>query len=109
MDPGEVGTAVIEANGAVSAFARADQRAPKTSEMNIDPGYEGLPMILVMDGRIQKHNLARTGKDEKWLTDRLNVQETYLASLDTQGRMLIQDKTGSVRSIEAMKPQEVIW
>ena len=64
MDPGEVGTAVIEANGTVSAFARSDQRPPKTSEMNIDPGYEGLPMILIMDGRVPHSILMELLTDE---------------------------------------------
>lgn len=109
LNPDDVGTAIVEANGTISAFPKPEKRQPTAQEMGVQPPYEGLPMILVMDGRIQKHNLARTGKDEKWLADRLNAQETYLASLDTQGRLLIQDKTGSVRSIEAMKPQEVIW
>jgi uncharacterized membrane protein YcaP (DUF421 family) len=114
MDPGEVGTAVIEANGTVSAFARADQRPPKTSEMNIDPGYEGLPMILIMDGRVQPHNLKQAGQDEKWLRNKLDEQgltipQTYLASLDTQGRMTVQQRNGGAKRFQAMDPAKVVW
>lgn len=113
-DPAEVGTAVIEANGAVSAFARSDNRPPKTSEMGIDPGYEGLPMILVMDGRVQIHNLKQTGQDEAWLNNVLSGQglttaETYLASLDTQGRMTVQRKNGGVEQFQAVEPGKVAW
>lgn len=113
-DPAEVGTAVIEANGAVSAFARSDSRPPKTSEMNIDPGYEGLPMILVMDGRVQVHNLKQSGQDETWLKNALSgrglsVQETYLASLYTQGRMTVQRKNGGVEQFQAVDPGKVAW
>lgn len=114
MDPNEVGTAVIEANGVISAFAKADQRAPKTSEMNIDPGYEGLPMILIMDGRVQPHNLKQAGFDEKWLCQTLagrNVQvgDVYLASLDTQGRMMIQRKNGGTETFQTIDPGKVVW
>lgn len=114
MDPGEVGTAVIEANGAVSAFAKSDQRPPKTSEMNIDPGYEGLPMILVMDGRVQPHNLKQAGQDEMWLRDQLSgrnlsIPETYLASLDTQGRLTVQRRNGGVERFQAVEPGKVAW
>lgn len=114
LDPGEVGTAVIEANGTVSAFPKSDQRPPKTSEMNIDPGYEGLPMILVMDGRVQPHNLMQTGKDEIWLRDQLrgqnlSIPETYLASLDTQGRMTVQRRNGGVQRFQAIHPGKVAW
>lgn len=109
LDPSEVGTAVIEANGNISAFAKPDKRPAYTGEMNISPGYEGLPMILVMDGRIQPHNLAQTGKSEAWLRKLLNVEDSYLASLDTRGWMLVQSRSGEVQTFEAMKPGEVTW
>ena len=109
LDPAEVGTAVIEANGTMSAFAKPEKRTPYTSEMNITPECEGLPMILVMDGRVQPHNLAQTGKSEKWLRGQLDVERTYLASLDVCGQMLIQTKDGRVETIQAMQPEEVIW
>ena len=53
LDPTEVGTAVVEANGTISAFADARKRPPNTAELQLSPGYEGLPMILIMDGRLQ--------------------------------------------------------
>lgn len=112
QDPAEVGTAVVEANGAISAFANSSSRPAYTSEMNVDPGYEGLPMILVMDGRLQKHNLSQTGFDEAWLTgvlEKTRIEDVYLASLDTRGRMMIQQKDGSVRTLQAVDPGKVAW
>ena len=109
LDPAEVGTAVVEANGVISAFPKSDQRAPKNDEMGVMTQYEGLPMILVMDGRVQPHNLQQTGKDEGWLNGMIDVENTYLASVDTQGRMLVQTKRGDVRTVQAMKPGEVGW
>ena len=35
LDPAEVGTAVIEANGTISAFAKPDKRPPNAGEMNV--------------------------------------------------------------------------
>ena len=109
LDPAEVGTAVIEANGAISAFPKPEKRQPTTQEMNVQTQNEGLPMILVMDGRVQPHNLSRTGKDEAWLREWVNVEDTYLASLDTVGKMLIQTRGGEVKTLQAMKPGEVSW
>lgn len=112
QDPAEVGTAVVEANGAISAFANSASRPVYTSEMNVDPGYEGLPMILVMDGRLQKHNLSQTGFDEKWLSGVLGearIEDVYLASLDTRGRMLLQRRSGEVRTLQAVDPGKVAW
>ena len=74
LDPTEVGTAVVEANGTISAFADAQKRPPNTAELQLNPGYEGLPMILIMDGRLQEKNLRTTGKSEAWLTGLLSGQ-----------------------------------
>lgn len=114
LDPAEVGTAVIEANGTISAFPASTERSPKTSEMNIDPGYEGLPMILIMDGRIQPNNLSQSGHDEKWLANLLKQrgltsEGVYLASLDTQGRMMLQLRDGGVQTFDAVDPKKVVW
>ena len=114
LNPAEVGTAVIEANGAISAFARSDLRPPNAGELNIDPGYEGLPMILIMDGRVQPHNLQQSGHDGAWLNGLLrrrglDVSDVYLASLDTQGQMLLQRKNGGVETFAALDPAKVVW
>ena len=72
LNPAEVGTAVIEANGNISVFPRSSNRPVTTGEMRIDAGYEGMPMILIMDGRIQPDNLKQSGHDEKWLAAQLS-------------------------------------
>ena len=114
LDPEDVGTAIVEANGTISAFQTADNRSPKARELNLNPGYEGLPLLLVMDGRIQKHNLHSSGRDTTWLEDLLgkrglNSKAVYIASLDTQGSMLLQLMDGSVQRFQAMPAEEVIW
>lgn len=114
LDPAEVGTAVVEANGTISAFEDACNRPPRASEMNLQTGYEGIPMILVMDGRLQPHNLCQTGKDERWLkqlldTHGLSMRAVYLASLDTSGSLLLQLMDGHALRIQALSQNEVKW
>lgn len=114
LDPAEVGTAVVEANGNISAFAASGNRPVTTAEMNVDPGYEGMPMILVMDGRVQKHNLNTAGKDEAWLEAQLSargscIKGVYLAALDTRGWMHLQLKDGTIIRYSALQPGEVNW
>lgn len=114
LDPAEVGTAVVEANGTISAFEDACNRPPRAGEMNLPTGYEGLPMILIMDGRIQAHNLRQTGKNEAWLHALLDAhglapKAVYLASLDTKGSLLLQLRDGQVLRIQALQEDEVIW
>ena len=109
-----MGTAVVEANGTISAFADAQKRPPNTAELQLNPGYEGLPMILIMDGRLQEKNLRTTGKSEAWLNGllsgrALSAQNVYLAALDTQGRLTLQMRDDTLISFQAMPQQEVTW
>ena len=114
LDPAEVGTAIVEANGTITAFPAAQGRPPKASELNLDPGYEGLAMVLIADGRVQPNNLKQTGLDAAWLERALAgrglaPEGVYLASLDTQGRMTLQLKGGGLMRFEALAPGEVKW
>lgn len=114
LDPAEVGTAIVEPNGSISAFPRSSKRPPYTAEMNIDAGYEGLPMILVMDGRIQPHNLNQCLRDETWLREMLGSlgmtpEETYFASVDTKGVMTAQKKGEGIKQLQVIAPGEVGW
>ena len=114
LDPSEVGTAVMEANGTITAFPRASRRPVTAQEMNIDPGYEGMPMVLIMDGRIQPHNLQSAYLTEQWLTDTLAArslsrEQVFLCVIDTQGRMTVQDRQGNLSQFQAIRADEVKW
>ena len=114
LDVNEVGTAVMEANGTITAFPKAEFRPVNAGEMQVNPAYEGLPMVLIMDGRIQQHNLTSAQLDEKWLqsaleSQKLSEERVFLGSLDTQGRMTIQDRSGNVIQFQAMRADEVKW
>ncbi len=114
LDPAEVGTAIVEANGSITAFPPGDGRPPRASELAIDPGYEGLPLALVTGGRVQPGNLKKTGRDRAWLEGLLAVrglrsEGVFLASLDTQGRMTLQLRGGELMRFRALEPGEVAW
>lgn len=114
LDPSEVETAVIEANGSVSAFPKSQFRPVNPQDMQIQTDYEGMPAILIMDGKIQKNNLQLTGHDEAWLDAllmgrKLGVKMVYLASLDTLGRMTLQLRGGTLMRFQAVNPSEVKW
>lgn len=114
LDPTQVGTALVEANGAISAFDASDQRPPTTQELNVQTGYEGLPMLLVMDGRAQVNNLAIAQRDENWLKQLLSArglspEAVYLATLNTQGQMTLQLMDGCILRFQALEEGEVSW
>ena len=114
LDPAEVGTAIVEANGTITAFPAGADRPPKAGELELEPGYEGLPMALITGGRVQPGNLRRTGLSRAWLENLLarrglQVRAVYLASLDTQGRMTLQLAGGGLMRCQAIGAEEVAW
>lgn len=114
LDPTEVGTAFVEANGAITAFPTGSERPPKASELNIEPGYEGLPLSLITGGRVQSCNLSMAGRNRRWLDALLSArglghEQVFLASLDTQGRMTLQLNDGALMRFQALTAEEVRW
>lgn len=114
LDPSEVGTAIVEANGGISAFAAADQRPPRTGEMGVATGYEGMPLALIQAGRVQRENLRLSGKDEAWLREALAGKDlspgaVCLALLDTEGMLSVTLKGGGEVRFRAMEAGEVTW
>ena len=39
--------------------------------MGLKTQYEGIPLTLVMDGKVERNNLPLCGKDEGWLFSQL--------------------------------------
>ena len=114
LDPAEVGTAIVEANGAITAFPTGGDRPPKASELAVDTGYEGLPLALITGGRVQPHNLSMTGRSRQWLEGLLtgrgfSAGQVFLASLDTRGRMTLQLNGGELMRFQALEPGKVAW
>ena len=114
MDPGEVGTAVLEANGKISAFASGEKRPPKKEELNMPYSYEGLPMVLAVNGRVQQDNLKTIGQNEKWLEKTLSAQgikikDAALCMIDTSGKMTVQAKNAKPVFFRALDESGVNW
>ena len=114
LDPSEVGAAVVEANGKLSVFPEARKRGPTTEELGVETAYEGLPLPLIMDGRVQRNNLKQSGQDEAWLADLLKrrglrVEDIYLGCLDTRGSLFLQTTRGERLRLAALDPGKVDW
>ncbi len=116
LTPTEVGTAIMETSGKLSVFPASQARPATTEELKVKTGYEGIPLTLVMDGRLEKDNLPLCGKDAAWLSERLKkmgyarIQEVLLCYLDTDGKMTAHgygDKPPA--RAQALSPDEVMW
>ena len=116
LTPTEVGTAIMETSGKISVFPKSQHRALTPADMQVETGYEGIPLTLVMDGRLQKNNLPLCGQDEVWLRMQLNrmgfksMRDVLLCYLDTDGRMTAHPYSASPPSrARVMEHSEVKW
>ena len=116
LSPSEVGTAIMETSGKLSVFPTGERRALTPRDMGMSAGYEGIPLTLVMDGKLERDNLPLCGQSEAWLMRQLaslgfdDVKRVLLCYLDTDGRITAHaygDKPPA--SAPALEPKEVVW
>ena len=94
----DVEVAILETNGELSVILKSQRRPLVPADLDVKTDYEGLPLVLVVDGVVNKFNLRQASLDDQWLTARLqergieSVEEVLLASLDTVGRLFVQRK-----------------
>lgn len=94
----DVEFAVLETNGQISILPKSQKRPATPEDLKLQTGYEGLPSILIMDGKIKYTNLTHAGKDIHWLEKELKknklqgAHEVLIASLDSSGQLFIQEK-----------------
>ena len=113
----ETGSVILETNGALSVFPASENRPVTRGEQGLPPQYDGIPLTLILDGKLQERSLRIAGLDVGWLRRLLQGQgvgrdaDVLLAALDTQGTLLVQEKgeNGRLLRIPAVPPEKVRW
>ncbi|MDA8334164.1 MAG: DUF421 domain-containing protein [Peptococcaceae bacterium] len=99
----DVEFAVLETNGELSVCPKSQKRPVVPADMGLPTVYEGLPVTLVIDGRVLEKNLAGVNLNADWLKAELRqfgvaeLADVFFASLDTEGRLFYQAKTRPVK------------
>ena len=116
LDPAEVGTAVLETSGAVSVFPKAANRPVSPADLGLQAAPQGLPLPLVMDGKVNLPNLRRGGLTESWLVQALkslgyaSAEPVLFCCLNTQGQLMVQGKGKErVQFLQAQDAGEAGW
>lgn len=116
LDPSEVGTAILETGGQVSVFPKAEYRPLSPSDMGRATVPEGLPLPLILDGKVQEDNLTRGHLTKAWLAGQLRAlgyeseAKVLFACLNTRGTLLVQGKgRENVHLVEAIAPEKAVW
>jgi uncharacterized membrane protein YcaP (DUF421 family) len=94
----DVEFAILETSGQLSVIPKSQKRPVTPADLNIPTSYEGMPLDLVLDGKINYKNLEKASLDEKWLNSELekkglhSPKDVFFASLDSDGNFYCQPK-----------------
>ena len=113
----ETGCVVLETNGTLSVFPSSDNTPVTRGDQKIPRVYDGIPLTLILDGKVQQRPMRIGGFDTSWLMRILKAhgidraEDVLIAALDTQGKLLLQEKgeRGRIMSLEVLNGSEVKW
>jgi uncharacterized membrane protein YcaP (DUF421 family) len=98
FDLGDVEFAILETSGELSVLLKSQKRPVTPVDLQVATEYEGLPLVLIMDGKVMVSELKKAKLSEAWLRSELEIygikspSEVLIASLNTQGELFFQAK-----------------
>ncbi|NOU65943.1 DUF421 domain-containing protein [Paenibacillus sp. LMG 31461] len=101
MNVADVEFAILEPSGKLSVVEKdknEKETGAEVTKLNNKIRYEGLPLPLIMDGKVQDENLEKIGQTRFWLKNQLQEQgardfkEIFYCSIDHRGRMFLDRK-----------------
>ena len=90
--------AILENSGEMSIIPYDRETAATPRQMNMTVKEDGLPVILINDGRVMTHNLKHMQRDDRWLKEQLgqqglsSVKEVFLMTLNETGQVNLVKK-----------------
>ncbi|EHL08565.1 hypothetical protein HMPREF0322_00658 [Desulfitobacterium hafniense DP7] len=95
FDLNEVEYAIVEGSGSISVLKKPQYLPLTPSDMKLKPGAKGLPLPLIIDGKVQDGNLQQLKRDRSWLAAELaqagipDFNEVFYADCTREGRLYI--------------------
>lgn len=93
----DIDCAVLETNGEISIIPKTDAKTITIGDLKNGIKKDSLPFMLISDGSINKEELMRSGKNEKWLKRELrkfkiyDIKDVFICSL-SNGELFVQKK-----------------
>lgn len=92
LDLTSVQYAILETNGNLSVFPYTKDAPATAKDAGVTVQEQYLPVTVISDGKLQRQNLALTGRNEKWLQKELKkqkakVEDTWLLTVDKAGNV----------------------
>lgn len=98
FDLADVEFAILETSGELSVLRKSQSRQVTPRDLQLETAYEGLPLVLVMDGQVMTSELKKSQLSEAWLRSELekygikSPSDVLIASLNTTGELYLQAK-----------------
>ncbi|WP_404332053.1 DUF421 domain-containing protein [Mesobacillus maritimus] len=77
----DIDYAILEPIGEVSIISKAENTPVTVQHLEIPIKDEGLPIAVIIDGRIQGRNLRLLGKSKEWLMGNLTKNDLYVKDI----------------------------
>ncbi len=97
----DVEYAILEPNGKLSVYPKAEKRPANIEESGIQPAENGIALNVIVDGHVNADNLTKLGKNMTWLKKRLSaekqsgVKTIFLMTVDSNDDVVIIPKEES--------------
>lgn len=85
--------AILENSGRVSVILDEMQQPLTPKQLNLSVGQDGLPLVVISDGRVLVQNLKHRNLDQKWLQQQL---EEHHQTSPAQVFLLTVDEFGTI-------------
>lgn len=92
--------AILETSGQLTVLLKAEEQPLTAKQFGLTPKEQGIPTLIVSDGRLMAENLHHRGLDEKWLQKQLEhnhvrrVRDVFMLTVDEDNTVYFAKKEG---------------
>jgi uncharacterized membrane protein YcaP (DUF421 family) len=96
--------AILETSGQLSVIPKTELEPASKQDLKIETTQDKLPITLILDGRVNNHNLKVIEKNNSWLQNELkknnipSVDKVFIALIDSKGKFFYQLKEGGTNN-----------
>jgi uncharacterized membrane protein YcaP (DUF421 family) len=90
--------AVLETTGRISVITKRKEQPPNATDLGVQVEENGLPVIIVSDGRVLSQNLKVRNLSHQWLKQQLagrkiqDISQVFLMTVDEAGKVYLSVK-----------------
>lgn len=90
--------AILETSGQLTVLLKAEEQPLTAGQFGLTPKEQGIPTLIISDGRLMAENLHHRGLDEKWLQKQLEhnhvrrVRDVFMLTVDEDNTVYFAKK-----------------